>query len=177
MRGRQSGQALVELAASSVVLILLLFGVVDFARVYNADTALQAAAREGARAAITFDGGGNANPDLNDAAIQPIVDNALQGAGLPATGKVIDACNGTGPQHNPPFPETDFPPAGTTGTPYLVICYGTAGGGLPATECNPTCGGFDIAVAVVMRYPPVISGPVGPSVELLGYAHMRVQGS
>jgi Flp pilus assembly protein TadG len=47
---RQSGAAAVELAIVLPILLLLVFGIVDFGRAYNAKISLTQAAREGARA-------------------------------------------------------------------------------------------------------------------------------
>jgi Flp pilus assembly protein TadG len=47
---RQSGAAAVELALVLPILLLLVFGIVDFGRAYNAKISLTQAAREGARA-------------------------------------------------------------------------------------------------------------------------------
>jgi len=50
MGDRQTGAAAVELALVLPILLLLLFGIVDFGRAYNAKISLTQAAREGARA-------------------------------------------------------------------------------------------------------------------------------
>ena len=47
--GRQSGAAAVELALVLPMLLMLVFGIVDFGRAYNAKISLTQAAREGAR--------------------------------------------------------------------------------------------------------------------------------
>jgi Flp pilus assembly protein TadG len=47
---RQAGAAAVELALVLPILLLLVFGIVDFGRAYNAQISLTQAAREGARA-------------------------------------------------------------------------------------------------------------------------------
>lgn len=175
-RGRaESGQALVELAISSVALILLLFGVTDFARLYNAQTALEAAAREGARFGAQYDGSSNSNPNLVDASIKGIVDSVLQGAGLPATSSVSDQCFNSSPHNG--VPDANF--SNSAFDPVLFICYDASGNSasVPNSNCQTTCGGFDMVVQVAMRYGLVITGIVGPNVEQVGYAHMRVQGS
>lgn len=46
---RQSGAAAVELALVLPILLVLVFGIVDFGRAYNAEISLTQAAREGAR--------------------------------------------------------------------------------------------------------------------------------
>lgn len=47
----ESGQALVEMALSLTVLVFLLFGIIDFGRLFHAYLALDHAGREAARAA------------------------------------------------------------------------------------------------------------------------------
>ena len=173
---RQRGQALTELAIASVLLILIVFGVLDFARLYNSNTAMVAAAREGARYAIAFDGATNTNPNLTTASIKSTVDTVLQGAGLPATSSATGGCLGSSSSHyNPPFADSAYP-AGTL-DPIVIICYNTATGATAPAACGTTCGGYDMEVAVLMRYPFLITGPVGPNAELTAVAHMRVQGS
>jgi Flp pilus assembly protein TadG len=50
--GRDSGQALVELALALPLLLLILVGIFEFARAYSIKQTLVNAAREGARAAV-----------------------------------------------------------------------------------------------------------------------------
>ena len=53
---RESGAALVEFAIIAPLLLLLVFGIIEFGRAYNAQNSLTHAAREGAREyAITQD--------------------------------------------------------------------------------------------------------------------------
>lgn len=53
---RESGAALVEFAIIAPLLLLLVFGIIEFGRAYNAQNSLTHAAREGAREyAITRD--------------------------------------------------------------------------------------------------------------------------
>lgn len=49
-RNHERGAAAVEFALILPVLLLLVFGIVEFGRVYNIQTSMTAAAREGARA-------------------------------------------------------------------------------------------------------------------------------
>ena len=46
---RESGAALVEFAIIAPLLLLLVFGIIEFGRAYNAQNSLTHAAREGAR--------------------------------------------------------------------------------------------------------------------------------
>lgn len=52
-RSRERGQALVEFAMASLVFFLLVFGIFDMVRLFESWIAVQHAAREGARYAIT----------------------------------------------------------------------------------------------------------------------------
>jgi Flp pilus assembly protein TadG len=56
---RERGQALVEFAMIAPLLVILIFGFTDVARMYNAWVTIQGAAREGARYGVT----GNATCD------------------------------------------------------------------------------------------------------------------
>ncbi len=53
IRTRERGQALAEFALAAPVLFLLIFGLIDSARLYHAWVAAQHAAREGARYGVT----------------------------------------------------------------------------------------------------------------------------
>lgn len=124
--------------------------------------------------------------------IKDMVDASLQGAGLPASSwPPSRVCPGSASNaYSPPFPSTFYPT--TINTPWLYICYDTEGsppasgqeppgygGAQPsAPSCSTTCGGFDLEVVILMRFGLVVtSGPFGPSVPMLGYQHIRVQGS
>ena len=182
-RRDQRGQALTELALVSVLLILILLGIVDFARLFQFNTALQEAAREGARHAAWYDGTSSANPFLDDGDIQSVVNNVLKGAGInnAVVQQAPGTCNGSGPQYGPPF---SYPASTAMNQPWLYVCYNTDNGS-PTTQAsgpNPcsggTCGGYDIEVVVLMRFGLVVqSGQFGPSIPIQGYAHIRVQGS
>jgi hypothetical protein len=54
-RGREDGAAAVEFALVLPVLMLLIFGIIDFGRMLNAKITITEAAREGARAAALVD--------------------------------------------------------------------------------------------------------------------------
>lgn len=51
MMANEKGQATVELAFSLVILIIFLFGIIDFGRIFHAYLTLEQAGREGARMA------------------------------------------------------------------------------------------------------------------------------
>lgn len=64
----QKGQALVELAIALPLLLLLLFGIIEFGRVGHAYLTLNYAAREGARLGITGTGDNAIMERINQAA-------------------------------------------------------------------------------------------------------------
>ena len=66
----ERGQSTVELALSMLVLVMLLFGLVDFGRVFHAYLTLDHAGREAARAAIT---------GKSDTEIEAVVTNRIAG--------------------------------------------------------------------------------------------------
>ena len=70
-----SGQALVEFALVVPVFLLLLFGIVEFARAWNIYEALTDAAREGARNAVV-------DNSLSEEAVRTIIVEAGQRAGI-----------------------------------------------------------------------------------------------
>ncbi len=71
----ERGQALVEFALVLPVLLIMLLGIIDFARAWNVYQVLTDAGREGAREAVVANG-------LDDAAIQTIVIAAAGRAGI-----------------------------------------------------------------------------------------------
>lgn len=74
-RSRRSGAALVEMAAVLPVLLTLVLGVIDTARLGSVAQRLQNAAREGCRVA--------AMPDSTQAGVQARVQAVLSDSGLP----------------------------------------------------------------------------------------------
>lgn len=101
MHRRPSGQALVEFALVVPSLLLLLFGIIEYGRILNAQMLITNASREGARRGAVGD---------NDAAIQTAVNNYLQGAGLMAststtiTRSTVNGTNQINVQLNYPLP-------------------------------------------------------------------------
>jgi Flp pilus assembly protein TadG len=91
------GQALIEFALVMPLLLLLVIGIIEFGRAWNAQQALTDAAREGARKAVIFDAGTTqqdvedvVKDALSDARIDPskatiTTDGWNDGAGQPAT--------------------------------------------------------------------------------------------
>jgi Flp pilus assembly protein TadG len=80
MRGRfladENGQAMVEFALVLPILLIVLLGIVDFGRAWNARQVITDAAREGAR--VTVVNGSKAGPD----SVNVLVSQALSRAGL-----------------------------------------------------------------------------------------------
>ena len=97
--GSRSGQALVEFAIIVPILLLILLGIVDFARAWNVYEVLTDAAREGAREAVVDNGktqaqiydiikgaGGRAGLLIEDADIT--ITGLGDGQGTPATVRI-----------------------------------------------------------------------------------------
>src|SRR3989442_7382772 len=104
--GSQSGQSLVELSISLVVLLLLAGGLLDISRAYFHSITLHDAAREGARHGAWFDQVNHANPYLYDSEIKAAVDQTLTAAGLPASTLSTTTCPTTQDGNsldNPPY--------------------------------------------------------------------------
>lgn len=77
---RQRGQSMTELALALALLVLMLFGTVDFARIWNIQQVLDNAARTGARYAALPAEGSQTLPTTAD--VTTVVDNLLDSAGL-----------------------------------------------------------------------------------------------
>ncbi len=76
------GQALVEFALVAPVLLLLILGLVDFARAWNVYQVLTDAAREGARTAAVDNG-------ASEDSVRSVIGSALQRASLDADDATI----------------------------------------------------------------------------------------
>ena len=74
LRGER-GQSLVEFAITVPILLILILGIVDFARAWNVYQVLTDAGREGARVAVVDNGS-------SDAQIRALVKNAAGRAGI-----------------------------------------------------------------------------------------------
>ena len=177
----QRGQSLVEFAASSVVLLLLIGGLVDIGRSIYVSEALSNAVREGARHGVWYDAPTLSHPYLDDAAIKAAVDAELAAISLPAS--VLKNPGTTCPNptdgntlHNPPYASAAYP--GTTNQPWLYICYANAPGvDYTSPPSNP--GQVDLNVILLYDY-----GPLTPIVksqfgvfQVAVNQHMTVQGS
>jgi Flp pilus assembly protein TadG len=80
-----NGAAMVELALILPVLLVLLFGIIEFGRAYNATISMQAAAREGVRELALRRPAGEVDAAVRDAAPSVDIDSISQSA-CPATG-------------------------------------------------------------------------------------------
>ncbi len=85
----ESGAAAVEFALVLPMLILLIFGIVEFSIGYNRQQALHAAAREGARTASV--------PSSTTSDINTAVTNALQGVTFDSTPVITITPSGSQP--------------------------------------------------------------------------------
>jgi Flp pilus assembly protein TadG len=78
-----SGQALVEMALILPVVLLLVLGMIEFGRAFNAHQAVTDAAREGARQAVVQD------PNITQDSVESVVRTALERAGIPSAQATI----------------------------------------------------------------------------------------
>jgi TadE-like protein len=176
------GQSTVEVAVSSIVLLLLMTGLLDLARVFFYSVDLHAAAREGARHGAWFNTAQRQNQYLDDGDIFSAVNSTLKGAGL-NNATLAGGCPGTAP-HNTPYPNASYPaPGGVT----VYICYDSLGSQQGAGSCciTPPASddlswtGKDLNVVVLYNYPYVtgfLSSFLGPAIQVPANEHMYIQG-
>lgn len=88
LRRDDRGQSLVEFALVAPILLILILGIVDFARAWNVYQVLTDAGREGARNAAVDNG-------ASDAVIQNIVINAANRAGIQLSTSNVVVAQGT----------------------------------------------------------------------------------
>jgi Flp pilus assembly protein TadG len=88
IRSRDRGAAAVEMALVTPLLLLVLFGIIDFGRMLNCQINLTEAAREGARAAAVAN-----PPSSGTSAASSRIDLTLP-AGMTGVQKSISACSG-----------------------------------------------------------------------------------
>ena len=181
VHSHQSGQSLVEFAASSVVLLLLVGGLVDIGRSIYVQESLSNAVREGARHAVWFDAPTLSHPYLYDASIKATVDAELATISLPASvlknpSTTCPSASDGNASHNPPYASSAYPP--TANQPWLYICYNNTPG-LDYTSPATNLGQLDVNVIVLYTY-----GPITPLVksqfgvfQVAVNQHMTVQGS
>lgn len=181
VHSHQSGQSLVEFAASSVVLLLLLGGLVDVGRSIYVQESLSNAVREGARHGAWYDAPSLSHPYLDDAQIKAAVDAELAAISIPASVLKNPATTCPSPTdgngfHNPPFASSAYPSTGNQ--PWLYICYNNTPG-LDYSSPATNMGQLDLNVIVLYTY-----GPLTPLVksqfgvfQVAANQHMTVQGS
>lgn len=172
---------MVEFAASSVLLLLLIGGLVDIGRSIYISEDLSNAVREGARHGIWFDAPSLSHPYLDDAAIKGAVDAELAAISIPASvlknpGTTCPSPTDGNSLHNPPYASSAYP--GTVNQPWLYICYKNSPG-LDYTSPATNLGQQDVNVILLYNY-----GPLTPIVksqfglfQLAVNQHMTVQGS
>jgi Flp pilus assembly protein TadG len=180
---RADGQATVEFGISSLLLLLILLGLVDFSRVFYFDTGLHGAVREGARHGAWFDTPTRHNPYLYDSAIKAVVDEALGGVTGVAPSVLAGNCptpTDGNPYHNPPYASSAYPAAGVYNQPNLYICYDNN----PALDLTgpPTDNSYklrDLNVILLMNYglaTGFMQAQIGSNIPVAANAHIIVQG-
>jgi Flp pilus assembly protein TadG len=194
-RGRlraQRGQALVEFAISSVVLLVLLAGMLDLARAFHYTIGLEGAARAGARHGAFYNTPTNQQRYLDDADIKIAVDRVLAGDGLNASTLVASSSclvpTDSNAWVNPPYAASAYPTA--INSPKLYICYDTQGSNKSGTKATPpavgnsTYTGTDLVVIVLDRFGLIgglsteylKQGSGLTSITLTAFQHFSVQG-
>lgn len=195
----QRGQSMVEFALISTVLLLLLTGLLDFARIFYFTSALRGTAFAAARHAAWFDNQQRWNRYLCDATnntltvpcssgIVDTVNTGLVGAHLPSVSGVQGTCPNPidgNPYHNPPYAPSAYPT--TAGQVYLYVCYttpdGTAYGTLPSPprQYDNSWHLGDVNVILLFNY-GLLTGFMQNAVQATGgihiaaNAHFTVQG-
>lgn len=87
----ESGQALAEMALVTPILLVLVFGIVEFGAAWRSYQVITNAAREGARRAVMAEG----LVDTSEAAVLGIVEDVMTSGGLDYDpGQVTFSCNG-----------------------------------------------------------------------------------
>lgn len=87
-RPRDRGQSLVEMVLVLPILLVLVFGIIEFATAWRAFQLITNVAREGARLSVT--------PTATDAGVQSRVDELLTSSGLDADAATVTlACEGS----------------------------------------------------------------------------------
>ena len=174
----QRGQSTVELALSSVVLLLLLLGLLDFARAFYFCVRLQDAVRAGARVGVVYDPQSAAYPGLNTTSISDAVNAVLSSAGLPKAdlmnpGTTCPPTTNGNSLYNPPYQESDFP-AAPGDHPRLYVCFeGTPGQNGPSAAPQQK----DLEVVVLYKYSLItgfMQGQLGPGIDETAYYHGRI---
>jgi hypothetical protein len=173
---RQSAQATVELALASVVLVLLLLGLLDFARVFYFAVRLQDAAREGARIGSIYSPQLGTWPYMDNSDVETAVDNVMTNSGMSkATLITSPTCPTTrdgNTTYDPPYADSAWPSSPSHAN--LYICWNNTAGQAPPVAARST-----LNVIVLYRF-GLVSGlfqsEFGPSgLELYGEYQATVQ--
>jgi Flp pilus assembly protein TadG len=188
----QRGQAVVELAFSTVFLMILLGGLLDLSRAFHYSVGLQGAVRAGARHGAFYQSTIGQAPYLDNTDIKRAVDQVLAGDGLnPSTLVTSTSCltpTDSNTWVNPPYSSTVYPT--TVNTPTLYICYDTQGASKSGTKLTPpapnstTYTGSDLVVILLDQYGLIgglateylKSGASLASIQLTAFQHFSVQG-
>ena len=171
-----------EVAISSIVLLLLMTGLLDLARVFYYSVDLHAAAREGARHGAWFNQVSRQNLYLDDNDIFTATNLTLKGAGI-NNATLGSGCPGSAP-YNAPYPAAAY---GSPGQAIVYICYDSLGAAQGAGSCcvaPPAANDFswtgkDLNVIVLYNYPFVtgfLTSFLGPGVKVAGNEHIYIQG-
>ena len=189
---RQRGQATVELALSSIVLLLLVTGLLDLSRVFYFDVSLQSATREAARHAAWYDTASRKNIYLDDSEIVGSVNTSLGGSGLSVTGNSgsgMDECLAGAADNNPPYANfggaapNPYPASTSLNQPVLFICYTKPDGTQLTTLASaPTDNSWrlgDINVILLMNYGLItffLQSQIGNGFHVAANSHFMIQG-
>lgn len=126
-----AGQAVVEFALVAPIFLLLLFGMIEFARAFNAYLVITNVAREAARTAVLDD-----NAITSDS-VRSLISSGLHSASLDRDAAVVELTGVDGPAGTPARVVIRYP--------FQLTMLGRFGGSLPSG------GGITLATAVVMR--------------------------
>ena len=120
LRRPDAGQSLVEFSLVAPLLLLLILGIVDLARAWNAYQVITDAARAGARSVVIDD------PTVTPDSVRTIVENAIGRAGLdPSTATITILGDNTG-RGTPATVQVDLPYTFAWIGPFLRWGAGTA---------------------------------------------------
>jgi Flp pilus assembly protein TadG len=183
---------MVEMALSTVFLMILLGGLLDLSRAFHYTIGLQGAVRAGARHGAFYQSTIGQQPYLDNADIKQAVDQVLKGDGLNAS-TLVTGANCLTPTDgntwvNPPYANSAYP--STNNTPTLYICYNTQGASKAGDKASPpppnstAYTGTDLVVILLARYGLIgglsseylQSGASLTSIQLTAFQHFAVQG-